>query len=247
MNNIEKAIERERNLTASGVPQSELFEYLKEFGFPYLSAYYDAKREYLFAKWIPEVFYIDIAEYAAVTEDAITNGKYGIYISNGEGIHAYHGSEPIDRELCESLGVRVVDLNYAGGTIIGSAKDLSIIIVFPADIGMNHPTVINKFCEIISKYVPNVSRHGNDILVDGMKVSGSMTRYVGDSFVWAAQVSFDDYSDIIARVCEKPQYKKPAYIDNNLLTRDKLEGELIAWLQKRQLQGQESDQPPKEV
>lgn len=237
MNTIEKAIERERNLTTNGVEQSNLFEHLKEFGFTCLSDYYDAKRAYLFEQWIPEVFYVDIGEYAAVTEDAIINGKYGIYISNGEGIHAYHGSEPLDYELCESLGVRVVDLNYNGGTIIGSANDLSIIIVFPASIGMNHPAVINKFCEIIGKYIPNVSRHGNDILVDGMKVSGSMTREVGDSFVWAAQVSFDDYSDIIAKVCNKPQYKKPAYIDSALLTRNKLEGELIAWLQKTEICG----------
>lgn len=232
MNNIENAIKKEQNLTANGVKQADLFVHLKEFGFTHLSQYYDTKREYLFKQWFPEVYYVDIAEYAAVTEDAIINGKYGIYISKGEGIHAYHGSEPIDRELRESLGVRIVDLNYAGGTIIGSAKDLSIIIVFPASIGMNHPTVINKFCEIIGKYVPNVSRHGNDILIDGMKVSGSMTREVGESFVWAAQVSFDDYTDIIAQVCNKPQYKEPAYIDSALLTRDKLESELIAWLKK---------------
>lgn len=232
MNNLEEAIEMEQNLTANGVKQADLFEHLEQFGFTHLSAYYDAKRVHLFGQWVPEVYYIDIGEYAAVTEDAIVNGKYGIYISKGEGIHAYHGSEPIDYELCESLGVRVVDLNYAGGTIIGSADDLSIIIVFPASIGMNHPTIINKFCEIIGQYVPNVSRHGNDILVDEQKVSGSMTRDVGESFVWAAQVSFADYSDIIAKVCNKPQYKKPAYIDSTLLTRDKLEEELIAWLQK---------------
>lgn len=231
--NIEKAIEREQSLTASGVKQKDLFPHLKEFGFDHLSQYYDAKREHLFAKWIPEVYYVDIGEFAAVTEDAIKNGKYGIYIPSEDGIHAYHGTDDIDYALCESLGVRVVELNYAGGTIIGSAADLSILVVFHKEIGMNHPTVINKFCETISKYVPGVSRHGNDILVDGQKVSGSMTRYVGDSFVWAAQVSFADYSDIIAKVCNKKQIKKPAYIDSSLLTRDTLEEDLIAWLQKR--------------
>lgn len=230
---IEKAIEREQSLTASGVKQKDLLPHLKEFGFDHLSQYYDAKREHLFAKWIPEVYYIDIGVFAQVTEDAIQNGRYGIYIPTEDGVHAYHGTDDIDYALCESLGVRVVELNYAGGTIIGSAKDLSILVVFPKEIGMNHPTIINKFCETIGKYVPGVSRHGNDILVDGQKVSGSMTRYVGDSFVWAAQVSFADYSDIIAKVCNKKQIKKPAYIDSSLLTRDTLEEELIGWLQKR--------------
>lgn len=231
--NIEKAIEREQSLTASGVKQKDLFPHLKEFGFDHLSQYYDAKREHLFAKWIPEVYYIDIGEFAQVTEDAIKNGRYGIYIPTEDGVHAYHGTDDIDYALCESLGVRVVELNYAGGTIIGSADDLSILVVFPKEIGMNHPTVINKFCETIGKYVPGVSRHGNDILVDGQKVSGSMTRYVGDSFVWAAQVSFADYSEYIQKICQKKSIKKPAYIDPALLTRDKLEEELIGWLQKR--------------
>ena len=232
---LERAINLEQSLTASGVKQSDLFNYLKQFGFDCLSEYYDKKRELLFSRWIPQVYYIDIKDYATVTEDAIVNGKYGIYISTGDGIHAYHGSEPIDMELCESLGVRIVDLNYVGGTIIGSAKDLSIIMVCPAYIGMNHPTIINKYCEIIGKYVPNVSRNGNDILVNGDKVCGSMTREVGNTFVWAAQVTFDDYSDIISKVCNKPQYKKPNYIDSSMLTRNELEDEIVAWLQKREV------------
>lgn len=233
MNNIEQAIERERNLTASGVEQKDLLPHLKEFGFDHLSQYYDAKREHLFAQWIPEVYYIDIGEFAAVTEDAIQNGKYGIYIPTEEGIHAYHGNDKIDYKLCESLGVRVVELNYGGGTIIGSASDLSIMVVFPRNMGMNHPSLIHKFRDIIGKYVPNVTRHGNDILVNGEKVSGSMTRFVGDSFVWAAQVSFADYTEYIQQICNKPQRKKPAFIDNSLLTRDKLEEEILTWLQKK--------------
>ena len=233
MNNIEKAIELEHSLTASGVKQADLFPHLKEFGFDHLSQYYDAKREHLFAQWTPEVYYIDIGEFAQVTEDAIQNGRYGIYIPTEEGVHAYHGNDKIDYELCESLDVRVVELNYAGGTIIGSAADLSILVVFPRNMGMNHPSLIHKFRDTIGKYVPNVTRHGNDILVNGEKVSGSMTRFVGDSFVWAAQVSFADYSEYIQKICNKPQRKKPAFIDNNLLTKDALEKELLAWLQKK--------------
>ena len=179
-----------------------------------------------------EVFRVPIEDYAKVTEDAILTGKYGIYISYGEGIHAYHGSQPIDYELCEELGVRVVELNYAGGTIIGSADDLSIIMVFPEAMGMKHEDIIGKIVEIISKYVPNTTIDRNDILVNGDKVSGSMTRTICGSFVWAAQISFADYSDYIAKICNKPPVKKPSYIDSNLLTRDKLEGEILDWLKE---------------
>ena len=186
----------------------------------------------LFNEWIPTIYRVPIEDYACVTENAILTGKHGIYISYGEGLHAYHGNQPIDYELCENLGVRVVELNYAGGTIIGSADDLTLIMVFPESMGMEHETIIGKIVEIISKYVPNTTIDRNDILVNGEKVSGSMTRTLMDSFVWAAQISFADYSEYIAKICTKPAIKKPSYIDNSLLTRNKLEEEILAWLQK---------------
>lgn len=186
----------------------------------------------LFNKWTPEIYRVPIEDYTEVVEKAVLTGQYGIYISYGEGIHAYHGSQPIDHELCESLGVRIVDLYYNGGTIIGSTEDLSIIMVFPESMRMTHEVIIGKIVEIISKYVPNTSIDGNDILVNGKKVSGSMTRTLMGSFEWAAQISFRDYSEYIEKICHKPQNKIPSYIDNNLLTRDKLEEEILAWLQK---------------
>ena len=188
-----------------------------------------------FNEWIPEVYRVPIDEYATITENAILTGKYGVYISYGEGIHTYHGNQPIDYDLCENLGVRVVELGYNGGTILGSADDLSIIIVAPVEVGLNHELIINKYFETISKYVPNTTVNGNDILVDGEKVCGSMERTIGVVYEWAAQVSFADYSEYIAQICNKPQIKKPAYIDSNLLTRDKLEEEILAWLQKKEV------------
>jgi hypothetical protein len=40
------------------------------------------------------------------------------------------------------------------------------------------------------------------------------------------------HSEYIEKICQKPAVKKPAYIDNNLLTRDQLEQEILAWLRK---------------
>lgn len=188
-----------------------------------------------FNEWIPEVYRVPIEEYADITENAILTGQYGIYISHGEGIHAYHGNQPIDYDLCENLGVRVVELGYNGGMILGSEADLSIIIVAPVAIGLSHEVIINKYHEIISKYISNTTIDGNDILVDGNKVCGSMERTIGVVYEWAAQVSFADYSEYIAQICNKPPVKKPAYIDSNLLTRDTLEEEILAWLQKKEV------------
>lgn len=182
--------------------------------------------------WIPEIFYIPIEKYAETVENAVLTNRYGIYISQGEGIHVYHGNQPIDRELCKELNMCVVDLNYNGGNIVGSAEDLSIIMIFPEDMGMTHELIINKIAEIISKYVPLIIVDGNDILIGGDKICGSMNRTICGSYEWAAQISFKDYSEYIEKICDKPQIKKPSYINSDLLTRDQLEAEILAWLTK---------------
>jgi lipoate-protein ligase A len=133
------------------------------------------------------------------------------------------------------MQVEVVELGYNGGTIIGSENDLSIIIVFPKGIDVTHEIIISKITEIIGKYVPNTTYDGNDILVDGNKISGSMTRTICNSFVWAAQITFNDYSKYIEKICQKPAIKKPSYINSTVLIRDLLEEEILAWLKKETL------------
>ncbi len=189
-------------------------------------------KELIFEEWKPNVFYIDIKDYARTVEDAFINGKEGIYISNGEGVHAYVGDKVFDYDLAKELNVLPVELNYVGGTILGSCKDLSIIIVFPRIMDVDHEFIISNITNIISKYVPNTTYNGNDILVDDKKVSGSMMRQNEVSTIWAAQISFEDYSKYIAKLCYKPPIKKPSYIDSNLITRDDLEHEILNWLRK---------------
>lgn len=213
--------------------ESSLSARLAPYEYENLTEYSHEKREYLFNEWIPEVTYIDVSTLTTELEKAVREEKYGIYISVSDGLYAFHGSDLIDYELCEKLGVCVAELYHRGGTIIGSSKDLGIEIVAPVNIGLDSNYILNKFYEIISKYVENAAIDENDILVDGKKVMGSMNRHVGKAFVWAAQISFADYEEIITQVCNKQSTKKPSYIDNALLTRNELESEVLAWLQKR--------------
>lgn len=212
---------------------TSLINRLKPYGYENLSEYFHDKREYFFNQWIPEIYPIDVRNITIELENAVRNEKYGVYISTTDGLYAFHGSDDIDYELCEELDICVAELYYQGGTIIGSAADLGIEIVAPSYIGLDSGYILNKFYEIISKYIDNVTIFGNDILVDGKKIMGSMERHIGKTFVWAAQISFGDYNDIIDKVCNKKSTKEPSYIDNNLLTRDVLEEEVLIWLQKR--------------
>lgn len=235
MSNLLKAMEIEKEYQEYRIKDKEPYHFIDkivELGYKDLNEYFTEKREYLFNQWIPEVYYIDINEFATAVEDAIINEKYGIYIPIADGLYAYHGTDIIDYDLCKELNVRVVELNYQGGTIIGSSEDLSIEIVMPVDIGYEQFLIISKIHEIINSYIDNVSISGNDILINGGKVMGSMMRRVGNVFVWAAQISFGEYYDIIAQICNKKSIKTPSYIDSEKLTKNKLESEVLKWLQK---------------
>lgn len=234
MKDLSNAIKEEKKYIADKLAgtNTSLPARLSQYGYSNLTEYFHDKREYLFSQWTPEVVYIDVATLTTELEKAIKEEKYGIYISVSNGLYAFHGTDVIDYELCENLDVCVAELYHQGGTIIGSNADFGIEIVAPVSIGLDNDYIVNKFHEIINKYVDNVTMDGNDILVDGKKVMGSMRRNVGKVFVWAAQVSFADYNDIIVQVCNKQSIKKPSYIDSKKLSRNQLEKEVLAWLQK---------------
>jgi lipoate-protein ligase A len=74
-------------------------------------------------------------------------------------------------------------------------------------VGLNSKIIMSKFHEIISKYIEDVVIDGNDILIEGKKVLGSMERRIGRVYVWAAQISFEDHSEIIKKICNKQSIK----------------------------------------
>ena len=235
MRDLEKAMIEEQFYLAdkfNGIDTS-LLARIQQCGYETLDEYFEEKRTHLFDEWKPEVYYVDVRTLTTELENAVRNGKYGIYISQADGLYAFHGSDEIDYDLCNELDVCVAELYHQGGTIIGSNEDLGIEIVAPRSLGLNSRTILNKFYEIISRYENNVTIAGNDILVNGEKVLGSMRRDVGNVFVWAAQCSFGEYDSVIEKVCNKRSQKKPGRIKGHGLTRGILEKEVLKWLQKQ--------------
>lgn len=234
MKDLEKAMKEEQLYLTdkfSGI-ETSLIDRLAPYGYNNLKEYFNDKKDYLFKQWKPKVYPIAIEDLTIGLEDAVQNEKYGIYISVAKGLYAFHGSDEIDYQQCEQDGVYVAELYHQGGTIIGNEEDLGIEIVAPLELRLSHKDIINKFYEIISKYEDNVEIDGNDILVNGEKVLGSMVRHVGKAFVWAAQISFGDHADVIKKVCRKQSKKKPGRLCNQGLTKDKLQKEVLKWLQK---------------
>ena len=234
MKDLKKAMDEEKLYLADKLNHidTSLPDRIKQYGYETLDEYFADKRVHLFDNWKPEVYYVDVRTLTTELENAVQNEKYGIYISVSDGLYAFHGADEIDYELCDELGVCVAELYHRGGTIIGSDKDLGIEIVAPRSIGLNSKFILDKFYEIISCYEDNVTIAGNDILVNGEKVLGSMRRDVGNAFVWAAQCSFGEYDAIIEKVCHKKSLKKPGRLKSRGITRSVLEKEVLKWLQK---------------
>lgn len=234
MKDLNRAMEEEKKylIDKSNKIDTNLSDRLSAYGYYNLKDYFTDKKEYLFNQWKPEVFPIAIEDLTTELESAVQNGKYGIYISVAKGLYAFHGNDDIDYQQCKRDGVYVAELYHRGGTIIGNEEDFGIEIVAPMFIGLDVNRIIGKFYEIINRYEDNVAIDGNDILVNDEKVLGSMTRNVGNVFVWAAQVSFGDHSDVIDKVCKKRSKKKPGRLHHEKLTKDVLQREVLKWLQK---------------
>lgn len=232
---LENAMAEEKRYVADRMQGMDtiLRERLVQYGYDTLDDYFKDKKKHLWDKWKPEVFYISVGTFSQDVEAAINNEAYGIYIPVADGLYAYHGTDEIDRELCKSMGVRVIDLNYQGGTIVGSTEDFSIEILYPSTMMLTGNDIIGKIAEIVGRSMDGVTVNGNDLLVNGEKVMGSMERHVGNVRVWAAQISFGDYDEAIEKICNKKSMKKPGQIDRNKLTKDKLEKEVLKWLRKQ--------------
>lgn len=235
MKQLENAMGEEKRYVADRMQgiDTSLRERLMQYGYNTLDEYFAEKKAHQFANWRPKVYYISVDTFARDVEMAVENAAYGIYIPVADGLYAYHGTDEIDRDLCKQMGVRVIDLNYQGGTIVGSAEDFSIEILYPTTAGITGKDIISKIAEIIGRHMDGVTINGNDLLVNGEKVMGSMERHGKNVNVWAAQISFGEYDEAIEKICNKKSAKKPSRIKRNLLSRDKLEQEVLKWLRKR--------------
>ncbi len=212
--------------------KSNLLENIKPFGYNTLESYIQDKKTYIFNTWQPEVYYVDVSTLTTTLQNAIKNKQYGIFISTSDNSYAFHGNDEIDYELCEKLNVTPVELYYQGGTIIGGPNDFGIWIFTPTELQFTFYDFITGFYNILSKYISGIVINKNDFLLDNKKIMGSMSRATLNGYIWAAQFSFTDQTQLIEKLCNKKSDKVPGYIENSKLTKEQFKIEVLKWLQK---------------
>ena len=231
MNKFEIVYQKEQELTAQNKYDICALEpFAKEQGYESGLEYLRDKRDYLLSQWIPKVFRPTLDELAEVCATSIKNEECKIIIPYEEGLHVWEGDQKVDYELCEELGVQVVNASVGGGTFVGSDKDFTMMVVMPRSIGFEYLDILNKLAELISKSVEGIEVNGNDLLLDGKKVCGTTWNTTENTCIFTCQVTFEDYTEYIEKLCTKKSNKTPSYINNSLLTRDQLEKEILNWL-----------------
>lgn len=231
MTNLKKAMQVEQQLrNENNYNVRTLAPLVKEFGYNTAKEYLEERNAYLFQNWKPEVIRPEIKEIGILCQNAVKNEECKIIIPEENGIRVWEGDEKVDHDLCKELGIQIENVGAGGGTIIGSEKDFSMMLIMPNEIRLTLEDILNKFVEIISKHIPNVIWIGNDILVDDKKVCGTTYRILDNVAVFTCQVSFEDYTEYIEKICTKKSTKVPSHIDPSILSKDKFEEEVLNWL-----------------
>ena len=173
-------------------------------------------------KWNPEI----IEVFAEDINDYANTGKEGLYFikHSNNRLYVYRGKEEIDRDYCELNRMTVYDLDYNGGPLIGSVKDLSFGFILPPTFNETriNEVILTKLALILKKHGLDASVNRNDILVDDKKVGGSFMKKMGNRNILCIQISFRDYIPHIHKLCTKEMKKVPSYIPSEIISKDEL-------------------------
>lgn len=231
---ILKAIEAETAYLEEklkGEHSCQLVDEVKKYGFGSLEEYFNDKREYLFQQLKFEV--IEVLPSECIKEGYRSLGEKltSVFFVNTPETTVYvHTSKPYNDEFCIENNLPVYKLPSGGGTIVSGDKDVVVAIVVPDTFGVDTRFILNKFVQILKKYMDNIAIADNDILVDGSKVCG-ITYLRGNGMIaFLAHFSFSDTMELIDSICHihGESVKKPSYMTG--LDRNILRAEVMKWL-----------------
>ena len=218
MADIVKAIEREKeylSYRAKGEEPFHLIDAVKECGFESLDEYFNAKAEYLFDK-------LNFAYGETPPNEAIANifllmgtkETKVLFVPSKETFVFSGTSKAFNEEYCKANNIPIYPLYTGGGTIVSTEGDFSLVICYPENTSADINFILGKLKEIFDTTMSNVTISGNDILLNGMKICGSVMYRQNGMMCFAAHFSFKDNSELIEQICGvSGSVKTPTTID----------------------------------
>lgn len=233
MADIVKAIAKEKEYLSyrmKGEEPFHLIDAVKECGFDNLTDYFEAKTEYNFDKLTFAYIKKSPAECIDYFFQMMDTKEIGVVFIDSTETFVFSGeSKPYNAEFCETNNIPVYPLYTKGGAIVSTEGDFSIGICFPEYVEVEVQFILSKLKDIFSKYMSNVTVNGNDILLNGEKICGSIMYHQNGMKCFACHFSFKDNSGLIEKICNvSGSVKAPTAIDG--LTVEMFKKELSEWL-----------------
>ena len=233
MANITKAIAKENEYLSYRRKGEEPFHFVdavKECGFESLSDYFKAKTEHTFISLNFSLIAKKPRECIDYFFEMMNAKETGVVFIDSDETFVFSGeSKPYNAEYCEANNIPIYPLYTRGGAIVSTEGDFSIGICFPEHVGVDVFFILSKLKSIFGKYMDGVTVNGNDLLVNGDKICGSIMYHQNGMKCFACHFSFKDNSELIEQICNiSGSIKTPTAISG--LTVPMFKKELSEWL-----------------
>lgn len=148
-------------------------------------------------------------EAVATIQDFIANAKHGIaYCVHDQKSIFCTDLNTIDKEICVEHGYTMLDTKHTGGVVVVGEGDVSVIHF--GEIGNDW---MHRFANyLIERYKErglNTTFDGNDVLIDGYKISGLSATPYGHIQYSTIHIGINTNLDHIKAICKKPMVKVP--------------------------------------
>lgn len=159
----------------------------------------------------------------ATIQSFITNKKHGFaYCTHNKKSVLIAKPDAVDRELCAELGYNIMETMHTGGVVVVADGDMSVI-----HFGNIGDRCMLDFAEyLVEQYKArglNAAFDGNDVLVDGYKISGLSATPYGHIQYSTIHIGINTSLDDIKTICTKPMVKIPKGLGEYGITTDEIE------------------------
>lgn len=207
-----------------------LIDVLKEYGFGSLGEYFAAKNERIFNTLEFSFIKKNPSECIDYFFKMMNEKETGVVFIDSDRTFVFSGeSKPYNANYCEENNIPIYPLYTKGGAIVSTEGDFSIGICYPEYIAADVTFILLKLRDIFSKYMSGVMVNGNDLLLDGKKICGSIMYQKNGMRCFACHFSFKDNSELIENICNiSGSIKIPTAVRD--LTVDEFKSEVCEWL-----------------
>lgn len=216
-----------------GLSTAPLSELIARCGYETLESYLDEKRKAQIKEQVFTLYGGDMTTIPASIQHAVAAREPSVFWPCCSNDFVWHGTDVLDYDECSKQNIDVLEMGYAGGTIVSGPEDFSFGVLLPESIDVNAGYFLGRLSELFLSYGLNSTTSGNDILIDGRKVVGSMSFRTDGLFFFGCQISYVDHTAQIQQLCHKQSAKAPGYVDPMKLPKETLKREVMAWLQKQ--------------